>query len=497
MVAALAGVGLGVGVLVAAVSYALPLLSGRPPTERPRILPALTVGLLLTLALFLLTLPTVPPFSPGQRLGLGFLIGGALGLVAAAGAARLTRQGEEQWPYPHGFALSLALVAVSLSLLLFHGDPEEALLGCALGFGMVAGLVRLAGGDGVFALEPAAVLAATLAAGCLLSLYHFHNPAQRGWWGYPLALAAAWTLGLALAYLGGVRRAAGGGEGVCPLPLAALVGAVLTLLVGGLLERRLGSLPGLVPLLLTGFVSAALVVWLSVATEAQAPASQARGAALAMLVLLFLLVLSFKLLQAFGTAVALLAAWAVVAAALGRGRTWRAVQLLIVGANFLLLRLFLERIGATPGDVQPDLHYTLVGMALGTLLPLLALSLRAAPGIGGALGMGVIAAGAPLTLVALWGPDAAVGFLLGLVVAPAVTALAGLEEDAWLAPAGLVSLGMALVTVQFSHRFAELYQLPRVYKASLAAGVAVFVLLWIAGLGLARLRAARRASAEG
>jgi hypothetical protein len=489
MVAALAGVGLGIGALAAVVSYALPTLSGRPPTERPRPL-LLAVGLGLTLVLFLLTLPTTPPFSPGQRLGLGFLIGGMLGLLATAGSARLARREEAYWPYPHVFALSLALAAVSLALLCFRGDPEEALLGCALGFGMVAGLIRLAGSDATFALEPAAVLAATLVAGSLLAVYHFDTPSQRGWWGFPVALAGAWALALAIAYAG--RRLGA----LLPM-LTGLLAAVLTLLVGGLLDRRLGAQEGMVPLLLFSFVTAALIVWLTTASQDAPSPVRSRAAALATLLLLFLLVLSFKLLQALGTAIALLAVWAIIAPSLNRGRAWAPVQLLIVGANFLLLRLFLERIGASPGDVQPDLHYTLIGLALGVLLPTLSLSLYEPPGVGRALAVGLIATGAPLALVALWGPDAAVGFLLGLIVAPALTALLGLEADSWLAPAGLVSLGMALVTVQFSRVFADLYQLPRVYKACLAGGIALLVLLWIAGLGLARLRASRRAAGEG
>ena len=499
MVAALAGLSFGVGVLAAAVSLLLPLLSGRRLAfpDRPRALSALALGLALTALLFLLTLPTTPPFSPGQRLGVGFLIGGVFGLLAAAGCLGLARREEPYWPYPGILALSLALAAVSLAFLLFGGDPGSALLGCALGFGMIAGLTRLMmGGEGLHSLEAAAALAATLAAACLLAAAHFDKPALRGWWAFPLALAATWVLAQAVAHAGAATKR----SPAIRVAAAALLAAVLTLLGGLLLARRLGPLDPLAALLVTGFVTAALIVWL---TNALAGEPQVRGpalpAALSALLMLFALVLGFKLLQGFGAGLALLGAWAVIASGLARGgaRSFLPIQMLIFGANFLLLRLFLERIGAGPGDVQPDLHYTLIGVLLGALLPVVSLSLCARPGLGRTLLLGLLTAASPLILVTLWGPDAAVGLLLGLIVAPALAVVTQPEAESWLAPAGLVSLGLALVTVQFGEVFATLYLAPRAHKVYLAGGIAVLVLLWIAGLGLARLFAARRPTQEG
>ena len=499
MVAALAGLSFGVGVLAAAVSLLLPLLSGHRLAfpDRRRALSALALGLALTALLFLLTLPTTPPFSPGQRLGVGCLIGGVFGLLAAAGCLGLARREEPYWPYPGILALSLALAAVSLAFLLFGGDPGSALLGCALGFGMIAGLTRLMmGGEGGHSLEAAAALAATLAATCLLAVAHFDKPALRGWWAFPLALAAAWVLAQAVAHAGAATKR----SPAIRVAAAALLAAVLTLLGGLLLARRLGPLDPLAALLVTGFVTAALIVWL---TNALAGEPQVRGpalpAALSALLMLFALVLGFKLLQGFGAGLALLGAWAVIASGLARGgaRSFLPIQMLIFGANFLLLRLFLERIGAGPGDVQPDLHYTLIGVLLGALLPVVSLSLYARPGLGRTLLLGLLTAASPLILVTLWGPDAAVGLLLGLIVAPALAVVTQPEAESWLAPAGLVSLGLALVTVQFGEVFATLYLAPRAHKVYLAGGIAVLVLLWIAGLGFARLFAARRPTQEG
>jgi hypothetical protein len=500
MALALAGIGLGVGLLVALVSYLLPTTgSGRgAPPDRGAHRPALLAGLGLTVLLYLLTLPTSGHFSPGQRLGQGFLIGGVLGLLAAFGSARLKRGEQSYWPYASVLCLSLALSAVSLTFLLFSHNPEDALLGCALGLGLVAGVFRATQGEEISApLEAGAVLGATLVAGCLLSLYHFDTRVQAGWWPYALVLASAWLLGAAMLYTWGAGLAKAG-KPVLPVLLAtAALGLVLTVLVGHLLANHLGTTGALLPLLLTGVVAGALLLWLRESQPAGAAAAlyRLRAAALSALVVVFLLILSFKLQQAFGTAVALLALWAVAIAPMVRGAGFSSLlPLLTLGANFLLLRLFLERIGAGPSDVSPDLHYTLVGLILGALLPTVYASLQERLGMGRMVLLGLVTLATPVVVVALWGPDAAVGLLAGLVVGPALALLLGQAlPGPWIAPAGLISLGMGLVMVQFGASLSLLYQLPRVDKALLAGGVALLLVIWVVGFGLVGGRAARRA----
>ncbi len=64
----------------------------------------------------------------------------------------------------------------------------------------------------------------------------------------------------------------------------------------------------------------------------------------------------------------------------------------------------------------------------------------------------------------------------------------------WQAPTALLALGMAIVTVQFSQSLSFLYDMPRLYKAYLAGGVAAVVVLWVAALALHTHRASRRAA---
>ncbi len=492
MLITLTTVALAIGALTALLSLLLPRWSGtfRPATVPSALPRAMAVGLILTAALFALTLPAAPPFSPGLRLGWGLPIGGVLGLIAAWGAVSLAQEELRVWPYPGAFASAAAVVAVSLTLLLFRGDPETSLLGCALGFGMVAGLVRVLLPQPAAALpvEFAGVLAVLLSSACALGLHHFGTPEHRGWWAYPLLLAAAWLLALALSFALSARRGWWSGTGM--IAAAGVLATGLVLAAGTLLAHRLVPSLSLLPVLLPGLAAGALIAWLSssVAEEEVASPARVRAGALAALTLLFLLALTFKLLQAYGTAVALTAAVGVIAVSLGLG--WRRaalpVLLLASGAGYLLLRLFLERSGWQAG-VEPDVHYTLLGLLLGVLLPFLYVSLQDRPGLGRALALGLLALGSPLVLAALWGGDATVGFLGGLVVAPALAAVL----PSLPGPVGLLSVGMALVAVALAPTLEALYLLPRVDKVYLAGALALLVILWSLGLGLLRLRTAR------
>jgi len=526
----LAWIGLGAGTLAAAISFVTASLAPQPPAaQRPRIAPGLFLGIALTVILFLLTLPTQPPFSPGQRLGWGFLIGGAAGLLAAFGAARVERADRSYWPYPAALTLSLALAGCSLVILLFRGDPGDALLGCALGLAMIGGIFRtilpaqpaaaeaarpegrrggsesLATGNPVQAplsagaLEASAIMAVTLAAGCSLAVYHFHDSGLRGWWAYLLALAALWIVGQTLACIPSAHRAFAKYPLLWPTAAAAF-SLILVLVFGWRLGAKLEPAESLGLLLVAGSVTAALIAWLAIGVEDAPWPSALRVHALGAVLMLFLAALSFKLLAGFGAAVALMAGWAVAGPMLGlRAPARRALaQALAVGANLLLLRLFLERSGGAVGEVELSLHYTLIGVVIGALLPFVYSSLHLRWGLGRTLLLGALGALSPVALLALWGPDAALGLLAGLVGAQALALmLLPLAETnpqigLWQAPTPLLALGAALVAAQFSRPFAFLYDMPRVYKGYLAAGIAAAVVLWIAATALAQWRGRKR-----
>jgi hypothetical protein len=225
------------------------------------------------------------------------------------------------------------------------------------------------------------------------------------------------------------------------------------------------------------------------------------------LLALFLLVLGYKVLGGFGVAVALLAGWGLVAAALGMRSLAGIVPVVafsLIGANLLLLQLFLERSGASMGEVQMSLHYTLVGVMLGALLPAVFSAFVVRPGLVSVLLPGALGALSPLIVLTFWGPDSVLGLMVGLVAAQGMAASLPLLSTRrqvagmWEAAMGPLALGMALVATQFSRPFGALYTMPRVYKLYLAAGLAAIVVLWAIGIGLvqiARERGSARAGA--
>jgi hypothetical protein len=494
-VSVLAGISLGVAVLVAAVSLFIPawVVPRRRPPTAPSVVPALVLGALGVLVIFVLTLPASPPFSLGMRLGLGVLIGGVIGLQALWWAPRLAT-GE---PYAAIYASASAVAALSLTLLLFSGNPGGALLGCALGFGLVAGVGQvMVGGATTAPLALAAILGGALAAGSVLALERFASSGERGWWAYPMALAASWLLGQAIAAAAVSPSDLPARRPVASTAIVAGAAAAAALVLGWLLASRLEPPLPVVGVLIAGLVTGFLASWVAVATTAEGaqPAAAARGAALAALLVLFLVVAAFRGLHGFGAAVALIAAAGLAVSMAGWGRSGAIAAALALGANFLLLRVFLERGDTLLGEVDASTHYTLLGMILGALLPILYASLHSRPGAGRAVALGSLTAASPPIVLALWGQDAGVGLLAGLVIAPAVAAVAApFAPERWATPVPLVALGMALILVQFSGSLLLLYDWPRAAKMGLAGAVALVAVLWILGASLTAARAPRGA----
>jgi hypothetical protein len=517
MESTLAWISLGVGILATILAFLEGLLLAPSPRgERPPITPALLLGIVLTVILFLLTLPSQPPFSAGLRLGWGFLIGAVAMLLAVFAGVRIGRPDCGYWPYPSGLVMPLLLTAVSMVMLLFRGDPTDALVGCALGVVMVAGVMRTtlpddaaegvdarAANASVLALsqEAGAVVAVTIAAGCALAVYHFDESTLRGWWVYPLAVTALWVVGQTIANLVCARPSLARYSGLWPSAAAGL-SFILVLVVGWRLGAKLQPAESLELLLIGGSITAGLVLWLGLALKGMPWSRALQSNALAVALVIFLVVVSFKLLAGFGAAVALLAAWGIAGAVLGlKGVSPRMLaQALAAGASLLLLRLFLERSGSVVGETELSLHYTLVGVIIGVLLPFVYSSLRLRWGVGRTLLVGGLGAASPVVLLTLWGPDAALGLLAGLVGAQAIALLLmplselHPEIAIWHAPVATVALLAGLVAVQFTQPFAFLYEMPRIYKAYVAGGVALAVIIWLVVLGLTQAFARSRQS---
>ncbi len=506
----LAAIGLAIGAVAALFSFFVPqmITPSARSGERPRITGGFALALLLIVVLGLLALLKHPPFSSGQHLGAGYLIAGLAALLGALACSRIPNPGLAYWPFPYALQASMALVASSLTLLIFKGDPVEAMLGCALGFTLVAGCFRITYGAGRMldlarALEAGAALAVILSAACTRGVFHFHSRDQRGWWAFPLALAAFWLLGQIISYLASASKS------LTKLPIASLLisstlSVTLALVLGSVLGLKLQPALSVVTLLLTGAVTAALIIWLAMTAEREAQdwALWLQVGGTCVILALLLLIVSFKILAGYGVAIALIAAWAVVGSALGMGAfaARLPLQVVMMGANFLLLELFLARPGMHVGQSDLSLHYAVVGAVIGVLLPAVYSSLLLEAGIGRTIMLGVLGSLTPVIFLTFWGQDVLLGLMVGLVARQGVgagfVALVATSEKwaPWQAPTALLALGMAIVTVQFSQSLSFLYDMPRLYKAYLAGGVAALVVLWVVALALHTHRASRRAA---
>jgi hypothetical protein len=520
----LGAIGLGIGLLAAVISFLIPVFtaSSPPVQERPKLAAGRTLALALMLVLFILAMLKEAPFSPGQQLGWGLLIGGMAALLSASLLARLGKPQNAYLPYPDTLVLSLVLAAMSLTFLLFRGNPVDALMGCALGVVLVAGIFRVlskaecASAEGSSPepafldlprlLEAGAIFSVTLASASALAVYHFNKADLRGWWAFPLALAGFWLLGRIIAFIAALQQPVAKYPSLLLLTSAVLAAAfaiVPSILLSARMETGLSSPIPLGNLIPAGLITAALLAWLILShrsTEQSWPAAL-QVLSLAVLLVVFLTALTFRMEAGFGVGIALLAAWSIAGSLLGLKHPLSnlPVQALAVGAGFLLLRLFLERIGATTGEADMSLHYTLIGLTLGALLPFVYASFSLKSGTGRALFLGALGGLSPLALLTLWGPDTLVGLLAGLMVAQALQVMLtpirqiSAMGATWQAPIALLALGMGLVAVQFSRAFAFLYELTRAQKSYVAAVIALLAVLWIISLGLAQLRKNMRA----
>lgn len=527
------------GVIVVGLLVVLHCLRGalRPGSLRelrdPAALPfssLLAWSALLALVLFIATLPTKPPFAGGQLMGRGFLLGAVL-IVISLLVARLLRAqtaSGERTPLAMG---GCAVATVGIALLVWREQPAPALLGVALAaalFGIILrfGLASLHGAPSRDASRPpqdagedAQVLALMLIAGAVATVFaRAHFPERPELWPLPVALAAATLLGALAA--DAVARSAGRGPVACVIGvIVALAAAALVAL--GLLHQPLSAAAYAVGLVFTG-----LAAW--VLSGAGVPRSPEQGLAEALrvgviagLLTVAAYVIAFRIQAGLGACLALIAGLLFIMLT-GRSRpdeqaqaplAWLLQPLFSFGLLFVLYRLFLERI-AVPRGADLTVHYVLIGVVLGALTPFVwtafnvatrraaSRRLSAAAGDEAALvattrmvitrtaWLGVFTLAPPLLALVLWREQAALGFVVGLLVAqplllllPALdAACAGLTPrppSLYALSPGLLCVGCALAAAQFSPLLLPLTDMPRLDKAILAGVVAVVLVAWL------------------
>ncbi|MCS6861631.1 MAG: hypothetical protein NZT92_15085, partial [Abditibacteriales bacterium] len=441
------------------------------PRERLPLFSFLTaaVGVLLC---FIATLPTSPPFSAGQRLGWGMLIGGAFALVAAWMGQTPTRRDAMS-------ACAWATLGVGLTYWLFRGYPDDALSGFALAACLVGFLWE---GSGVrvqssrehdpktqtpetFTLTPQPltfnlylVSTVALVAALLLAQEHFSGRrlrqiAESLWNVFPLALPA---LGLAAGVLAqAARRVPRQRVGV-----GATLGVLAVLLVfgGGVwwLTRRTFNAPSLFLPVATGIISAMVLAFLvsgvqgwkreHVLTFEETTGNPSQplpvkegslpsfAAALAVLIVLFTYLNCIRFLSGYGAALGALAMLLLFVAVdtLLETPSERLRHTLPLAAAMVvaaLFRIFLESYDAEYHRVSLYTHYVFIGLATGILLPWclreisnLRLTHDALRTLVG-LPLGFACVALPPLVFVFWGFKPLVGLMAGLVLAQWLAAL--------------------------------------------------------------------------
>ena len=174
------------------------------------------------------------PFSTGQTLAFGFLIGAVVGAVAGmvcfkpviadVPTDRRSRLGLQS-------AMFFSLFSVSLTYLIFHGNPMWALIGYSIGTVMAAILSHYTGdtdASPAIHIESWAVFGVGLSMGVLLAMAHFNQAHLRSWWPIPILIAV--TV-LVSSYIGTELSLVGRDSGRPRNSVAVLVTVLLT---GGL-----------------------------------------------------------------------------------------------------------------------------------------------------------------------------------------------------------------------------------------------------------------------
>jgi hypothetical protein len=548
--------GIVVGVLGSLYGFAV-VASARRPAEgaearRPSVTWLIGVAAVFVLVPFLLTIPSGRPFATGMRLGIGLLIGSAFAVVAgvlapalSGGPLRERPLGERRraWIMAVSGYLGLAswaLLGVNLTLLLFRGDPNDVLIGFALGC-CVVGLVLRVGGAVLGAdrwrpLEAFVVFAVTLCAAVCIAIHHFVLVEQRIWWALPLLLA---SIGIAAAVVGSrfADVVAGQRRGTA-VTLALLLSAALVAVLAYALSLKVFPPGTTFWVILCGLGAALAIVWLLAAARPAVSASRrtlvagsVQAACVCATLIVLATVVSFKLLAGYGVGLALVAAWAVgfiAIAPVPASEEDEATQgesagtesglgaCLTIGLLMLLVRLFLERNPEAPRS-ELGIHYVFVGLMVGVLLPMLfaAFNLRTAERAArllendgeGAASRSVIGRlevmvafclVAPLLVLFMWGFKAAVGLLTGLVACQVILTVlyqwqwADDEGDSLLLPGlGIVSVTLALVAIQLSHLVGPLVVAERVYKLYTIGAILLLGALWLAIDGWRSIRESR------
>lgn len=498
----------------------LPRSSGDSPDRQAlrSIAGPMIVGLLV---LFAATLPAVKPFAEGRTLGWGFLIGGVIAFLTLFLFSPTSGESEDPallaW---RTGVLSLASMGPSAALLLFHGYPNEALMGCGLGslfIGIMAsGVYRtlhasMDGGDlrslqRSRQIELHALSTTMMAVGARLAIEHFPRSMPSalagGYWAMPMLLLTSGCFILTL--IPETSRLPAFQKQIFPAVIAGLG------MVGIAAAIQVRLLPSLAwPIELYGLLAFGFIYLLFDAQDSHSEEHRDLTLVLSLgagLLALSVVAVSFRELQGYGQAMALLPGLVLVTlTSLSRKRESLSVAVLTGTLTVALLitvqRVFLERAGrGVTLDFQQ--FYNLLSLVFGTfslfgVYPLTSAALKRRPqtmridphytrgSLLRIVEIGAAFAIVPLILAALWGPKATGAYLAGLLLSELMwVALASWlrgndQKTVLLASPHLLLIASAMMAAQFTPLVLSL-ALTRPQKLILSgvtAGIALFIVL--------------------
>jgi|GEM_PF-1816688 len=545
--------GVGVGLLGGVVSYMVACYGPRPSAEsqvsnRRLVYSIVAMTAVLTLAVWLVSSMKEGLFSAGQSMGIGFAIGGALGIVAQLLSVRLDSVIREATETRSAFISALCpgflgLLGVSVVKRVFHGYPQEALMGFAMAVlmsGILLCYIRVARGERhSHAIESWAIFSVSLSVAVVLAVMHFDSVQLRIWWSIPLLIAS--TL-LVAGYVAAEICSATSMRNR-PGALYVLVGtisAIITIGMAALYSWRLVQTWQLLFVVIGAVAAAAIVAWTIAGTARRFDRSSGLEAgAVAVIVVLAGYVGMFKLWGGLGAAVGATAAWSLILPSLGvmsrrdgpddedskagtepppnplrneggmgRCSGWRLADLLpaaMLGSVALLVslavfRIFLEKYRSDVGGLDVRIHYTYVGAVVGAVVPFLLLSaigrirsFAAGPGFARDLCamvcvglVGLAAAAAPVVLCLVWGTRAALGLVYGLPLALAFWIMYRLtnsrddtDDPVICCPVSLLVLGSGVTAAQMVGFFTA-RDFSRTTSVTVLAVSVGLVALWVA-----------------
>jgi hypothetical protein len=525
------------GLSGAALLYAL----ARAANSGCRFLPAplrpfAAAAAIALLAGALLTLPTRKPWSPGQTLAPGLLLGGGLVLLAAGWVRGGREEERENGGVGASAQVAAAALGISILLVIYPARLLDAVTGYGIG-ALAAGLILaggarkrapwLAGGEEeesevASAAEWTAVVAAALATATYLAALHRSAPGVREWQPLPALFMAALAVALTAR---DTLRPAPGRAALYTLAAVLIPMAVVAWLIGYRLHGGAPSGPAFLRVVGVGAAIYALVAWLEATGGSGAdgpsghPASRgARSRALlAALLALGAAAFGFRALHGYGAGLAALAGLAVAMAlpaspALPAGGRPLLMGALVVGLLPALYRIFSER-NEHRGGLEPDFFYYYAALVLGALLPALLagaatglvrgrrlreresedsgvmVSAPAAAALARVTLAGLLAAAAPLAVWLLVGERPQAAFMVGLPVGIALLAAAGADErqrqggrdgERERPLACLLALAMACSAAQLTHLLEPLAMRTRLERVGILAAVGVLALAGVA-----------------